>query len=257
MAGRRWKAAVGAAATALEDVAAVNSRDGLNNGGHAQSPVVVLGGPANSYTHYITTEEEYGIQRYEGASTLYGPHTLAAYINVTLAHMRYLADGAPTPLPQDPTALPPDNSNRSLSFIPGVVRDGAPLFKKMGEVLTDVERVYQIGAQVRAVFVGANPRNNLRLERTFSAVERLDIAAADAGNAEAQWTVVRDDSDWGLVYNWRRTSEWMGTSEVEIVWETEDWAEPGVYRLHYYGDKKNLGGSIEAFEGTSSEFTLV
>ena len=31
------------------------------------------------YTHYITTYEEYQQQRYEGASTLYGPHTLAAY----------------------------------------------------------------------------------------------------------------------------------------------------------------------------------
>jgi len=41
--------------------------------------VVVIAGLSNSYTHYITTYEEYQEQRYEGASTLYGPHTLAAY----------------------------------------------------------------------------------------------------------------------------------------------------------------------------------
>ena len=40
---------------------------------------VVLAGLANVYTHYVTTFEEYQVQRYEGASTLYGPHTLRAY----------------------------------------------------------------------------------------------------------------------------------------------------------------------------------
>ena len=31
------------------------------------------------YTHYITTPEEYNVQRYEAASTIYGPNTLATY----------------------------------------------------------------------------------------------------------------------------------------------------------------------------------
>lgn len=34
---------------------------------------VVIAGPANTYGHYITTREEYGVQRYEGASTIFGP----------------------------------------------------------------------------------------------------------------------------------------------------------------------------------------
>ncbi|RXG47486.1 hypothetical protein VDGE_20987 [Verticillium dahliae] len=38
--------------------------------------MVILGQPANSYTHYITTQEEYSIQRYEGASTFYVNATL-------------------------------------------------------------------------------------------------------------------------------------------------------------------------------------
>ena len=41
---------------------------------------VVLAGLSNIYTHYITTFEEYQLQRYEAASTIYGPHTLRAYI---------------------------------------------------------------------------------------------------------------------------------------------------------------------------------
>ena len=33
----------------------------------------------NGYSGYVTTAEEYAAQHYEGASTLYGPNTLAAY----------------------------------------------------------------------------------------------------------------------------------------------------------------------------------
>jgi hypothetical protein len=36
-------------------------------------------GFANAYSGYVATAEEYDHQHYEGASTLFGPHTLAAY----------------------------------------------------------------------------------------------------------------------------------------------------------------------------------
>ena len=48
MAGRRWKNAVRDKAAPL-----FTEEQG------SAAPIVVLGGPANSYTHYITTEEEY------------------------------------------------------------------------------------------------------------------------------------------------------------------------------------------------------
>ncbi|AEO56019.1 hypothetical protein MYCTH_2300436 [Thermothelomyces thermophilus ATCC 42464] len=252
MAGRRWKDAVRDASAKLF----ADEPRGQSSSSSAASPVVVIGGPANSYTHYITTEEEYAIQRYEGASTLYGPHTLAAYINVTLSLLHYLGDGAPAPPSHEDVGLfPPDNSERSLSFISPVVVDRAPMFKSFGQVTADVERVYRRGdPPVRAVFVGANPRNNLRLEGTFAAVEKLSLLRE---GSQSVWERVRDDGDWALTFHWRRTSEILGTSEVEIAWEPEDWAEPGVYRLRYYGDAKSLGGDTEAFEGVSSPFTLL
>lgn len=37
---------------------------------------VILAGLSNTYSNYITTYEEYQLQRYEGGSTLFGPHTL-------------------------------------------------------------------------------------------------------------------------------------------------------------------------------------
>lgn len=43
---------------------------------------IIVAGLTNTYSSYITTYEEYQVQRYEGASTIYGPHTLQAYIQV-------------------------------------------------------------------------------------------------------------------------------------------------------------------------------
>lgn len=50
----------------------------VDNGASSDTKVV-LAGLCNVYTHYITTFEEYQRQRYEAASTIFGPHTLRAY----------------------------------------------------------------------------------------------------------------------------------------------------------------------------------
>ena len=42
----------------------------------------MIAGLTNTYSSYVTTYEEYQAQRYEGASTIFGPHTLDAYIQV-------------------------------------------------------------------------------------------------------------------------------------------------------------------------------
>ena len=42
---------------------------------------IALVGYANDYSQYIVTYEEYQAQHYEGASTLFGPYTLDAYLD--------------------------------------------------------------------------------------------------------------------------------------------------------------------------------
>lgn len=235
MSGRRWREAV------------YNQAISSNLVSSATPPIVVLGGPANSYTHYIATEEEYGIQRYEGASTLYGPNTLNAYINSTLALLPYLADNVNGMSPAGPS--PPDNRDRSISLITGVVYDGAPLGKKFGQVLTDASASYSRGSLVKVVFVGANPRNNLRLEGTFASVEKQ--------NSDNSWTQFKNDQDWELVYEWKRVNGLTGTSNVTITWDTSITSPAaGTYRIKYYGDSKALGGTITSFNGTSTAFKL-
>ncbi|EFX06050.1 neutral/alkaline nonlysosomal ceramidase [Grosmannia clavigera kw1407] len=234
MSGRRWREAVHkqAASTILKDGA---------------DPVVVLGAPANVYAHYCATPEEYSIQRYEGASTLYGQWELPAYINLTLRNLHYLAaDATGSP---DAGPSPPDNRETSLSFITSVVFDAAPSGKSFGECIDQPKSSYAKGDVINATFVGANPRNNLRLEDTFAAVEKHD---SSSGN----WTQVRSDEDWSLVYTWERTSTVLGYSQVVLSWESEATAASGTYRLKYYGDSKPLVGSISAFTGISNSFTL-
>lgn len=234
MAGRRWKSAIqhSAKTHSLTD---------------SEEPIVVLGGPANSYTHYIATEEEYAIQRYEGASTLYGPHTLNAHINLTTSYLPYLhaeSTANPPPGPQPPIYI-----NESLSFITGVAFDRAPFLKSFGDILSDVQPSYTPGVTAKATFAGANPRNDLRLESTYAAVEFL--------NSSGQWQTVRDDADWSVTFKWRRTNSVLATSEVEISWEIEEEAERGRYRIRYFGASKTpVSGDIVQFEGVSGVFDV-
>ncbi|EPS44778.1 hypothetical protein H072_1204 [Dactylellina haptotyla CBS 200.50] len=237
MGGRRWKEAVAKAST-----------DIIPSG---SEPIVAIGGPANSYTHYITTEEEYGIQRYEGASTLYGPHTLNAYISLTLKYLPFLSSTNTQTL--DPGPSPPNNVDRSLSFITGVVYDNPPVGKSFGQVTSDTAPAYRPGDVAQVVFIAANPRNNLRLEGTYAAVEFKQ--------ADGSWKQVRSDEDWDLIYNWRRDDGFWGTSSVIIQWMigTGPKSVPnGRYRIKYYGDSKQpLTGKISAFSGTSREFDIL
>jgi neutral ceramidase len=155
------------------------------------------------------------------------------------------------------------------------VYDRAPFFSKFGDVLADVEPVVHRGTSV-----GANPRNDLRLEQSYAVVERLitSVASLPASSTLSQinedlvrekrssqqlvkyaeqWQPVRDDRDWHLVFRWRRTSELLATSEVTLTWEIEDWAEPGIYRFRYYGNSKRLGKPTTEFEGVSGQFEVM
>jgi neutral ceramidase len=75
--------------------------DAISSSGVAH---VALSTYANEYSQYITTPEEYCAQHYEGASTLFGPHTLAAYQQVAAELARAIAEGTPSPPGPAPTA---------------------------------------------------------------------------------------------------------------------------------------------------------
>jgi neutral ceramidase len=246
MSGRRWKDHM---LNASSEVLGITD------------PLVVIGSPANTYAHYLTTAEEYSVQRYEGASTLFGPNELAGYINLTLTYLPYLgsqsAVAALPPLAPGPS--PPINTNVSLDFIAGVVYDTPTAGYSFGDVIsTSPNTTYAPGDTLNVTFVGANPRNNLRLEGTFAVVEWLN-------ETSGTWQTIRTDADWNLVYHWVRTNTVLGYSDVIMSWNIEDTyyalddpnpVQSGSYRLHYYGDSKSALGAITSFEGISGTFTV-
>jgi neutral ceramidase len=81
MAGRRLRAAV-------KQVLVEGNVVGAD-----QEVYVTIAGLANNYASYVTTFEEYQAQRYEAASTIYGPHTLdgTAWDNMTILCMCKIA----------------------------------------------------------------------------------------------------------------------------------------------------------------------
>ena len=75
---------------------------------------VALGTYANEYAQYITTLEEYSSQQYEGASTLFGPHTLETYQQAAAGLAEALAHGTPATSGPAPTlwSSPPQRRYR-------------------------------------------------------------------------------------------------------------------------------------------------
>jgi neutral ceramidase len=75
---------------------------------------VALGTYANEYSQYVTTLEEYSSQQYEGASTLFGPHTLEAYQQITAELATAIAQSAGSPAGPAPSAwtAPPQRRYR-------------------------------------------------------------------------------------------------------------------------------------------------
>ncbi|KAI0295246.1 Neutral/alkaline nonlysosomal ceramidase [Russula brevipes] len=237
MAGRRIRNAVRARLTA----------DGIIG----KDAYVVIAGPANTYAHYVTTPEEYGVQRYEGASTLFGPYTLDAYINKYSSLVSYLADNATKGAVPPSAPAPPDLALSAISLRTGVLLDTPGGKHKFGDHLIDVPAgtTFKAGQTVWAQFAGANPRNNFRLEGTFLYVERL----VGSNN----WRAVRSDSHPSTKYQWKRTGGPLSsTSTVNISWTIEPGTPGGTYRLKYFGDSKPFIGRISSFSGTSSSFQV-
>ncbi|XP_062206201.1 neutral ceramidase [Phragmites australis] len=234
MSGRRLRDAV-------KNVLTSDNSGEFNNNIH-----VVLAGLTNTYSQYITTFEEYQIQRYEGASTLYGPHTLSAYIQEfqKLATAMIANKEVPT------NFQPPDLLDKQIGLLPGVMFDSTPPGVNFGDVSSDVpaKSTFRKGSIVNATFYSACPRNDLLTDGTFALVEKLD--------GSDNWVPVYDDDDWSLQFKWSRPAKFSPRSFATLEWTIPEDAALGVYRLRHFGASKPLFGSIKHFTGTSRAFAV-
>uniref|UniRef100_A0A2R9BKK0 Neutral ceramidase n=1 Tax=Pan paniscus TaxID=9597 RepID=A0A2R9BKK0_PANPA len=106
-----------------------------------QNMTVVISGLCNVYTHYITTYEEYQAQRYEAASTIYGPHTLSAYIQLFRNLAKAIATDTVANLSRGPE--PPFFKQLIVPLIPSIV-DRAPKGRTFGDVLQPAKPEYRV-----------------------------------------------------------------------------------------------------------------
>ncbi|NWQ62734.1 ASAH2 ceramidase, partial [Neopipo cinnamomea] len=212
---------------------------------------VVIAGLCNVYTHYITTYEEYQVQRYEAASTIYGPHTLSAYIQLYRGLARAIATNTTQDLPRGPE--PPFFNVGNMTLLPSLSAERAPANKTFGDVLQEVRQRYREGEVAVVTFVGGNPRNSAEnaTEHNFLTVERYT-------NTSGTWQVVQNDASWDTRFYWTKGS--LNRSNVTIEWHIPRGTERGIYRIRYFGHYKrrlSLTRTITVpFEGSSSAFEI-
>jgi len=226
-------------------------RDGVlqaftDNGGNPDGDLqIVIAGLSNLYTNYIATYEEYQVQRYEGASTMYGPHTLQAYIN----QYQYLAANLAQGTTVEPGDEPPNLMDQQFSLLADITWETSPPGTTFGDVLVDAQGPYSQGSVVSVSFVCGNPRNNLMTESTFLTVELENTITGE-------WEVVANDACWETKFRWVEYDSFFKQSECVIEWDIPLDATVGNYRIHHFGYHKLLFGGTVPYEGISSTFEV-
>src|SRR5690606_1136953 len=203
---------------------------------------VLLQGYANAYHEYVTTPEEYDVQQYEGASTLYGRYTLCAYqqeftrLATAFADRQQIARG---PAPRDVSALQPN-------FVPAPGPDATPPGRGFGDVLVQPAPTAAPGTRVEAESVSAHPKHNPRRNGTFLEVQRRTAAG--------RWERVANEGEWAVRFHWR--SPGPGISVARFTWDIPGDAARGRYRFVHFADRLGADGSLTPIVGTSNEFDI-
>ena len=140
----------------------------------------------------------------------------------------------------------PNLLKKEITLKPGVVYDAA-IRHHFGDAIVQPKETYHAGERVEVKFCAANPRNNLKLEKTYLTVEQYE---------NDEWIVVATDANWETMFIWNRDSVLLGTSDATVLWDIPLDTKPGLYRIRYFGDHKNIIGKIQEFEGASREFKV-
>ncbi len=201
----------------------------------------VIAGLANNYSHYLTTREEYSVQQYEGASTLFGPWTQEAVQAELVGLARDLLEGRPA---SSANAVPAYRTHLTSFVHRPNTSDGMNPGAAFGSVVQEPEACYPARgeARVEAVFVAGNPRNDLRQQDSYLFIERE--------TGKGKWKVRHTDNDWSTRYRFEPEQD-DGTSHGRITWVIPPGTAPGNYRIRHAG-----GSAAGPYEGTTRSFTV-
>ncbi|KAL6265618.1 hypothetical protein P5V15_002412 [Pogonomyrmex californicus] len=204
---------------------------------------VIVAGLCNTYSDYITTPEEYQVQRYEGASTIYGPHTLTIY----LKQYRDLVQAAIQNKHVPPGPSPPELLQGNLiTLVSSLFFDTASWDYNFGDVILQPSNVASPGDTVTAIFIAGHPRNNLMTDSTFLTIEKLE--------ANEVWIPVATDADWETKFQWERTA--LKLSQVTITWEIPQDVKPGKYRIRHNGYYRYIFTDAYPYDGVTNHFQV-
>lgn len=207
---------------------------------------VVIAGLANAYAGYLTTREEYAQQEYEGASTYFGPWSLAAVQQEAEKLAIALRSGAAVPAGPQPRDL----RNDQTTLQTGVAFDDKPITERFGGVVLNANAIYRQNDTVRVKFWGGHPKNNLRRQGSYLQVQR---------QSGKDWITVANDWDWETKYMWERVAcvPTLACSHVTVEWKIPPGTPSGIYRIQHDGDwKSGLTGAITPYTGWSREFNV-
>ena len=244
---------------------------------------VVVNGLANGYSGYVTTAEEYEAQRYEGASTLYGPNTLTLYERVVAELVREvvragasargsrvssIGDGfaetrAREPYAAyrlDPNARPADGP-QSVVFPfdarwPPWVRFGEQLSFHPGLDEETRGRGERGGRGGRVVRVGA--RGDAGEARVAFLAGRPRRCAAPPPNGTflvverfdpslGEWHVIADDDDMSTIVEWDAHGPLWLASRLALRWRPPAGTAPGTHRVGVAGAARTVSGALASF----------
>jgi len=208
---------------------------------------VIITGLANEYSGYVTTPEEYDSQQYEGASTLFGRNTLDGYLQIFGQLAEAMAAGKPVP----PGPTPPDLSSvPKFTLQTPVIFDDKRIVEKFGQVLAEPPTAVGRGNRVEASFRAGHPKNGLRSNDTYLAVER---------NVNGNWVAVAWDAMPETRFMWRHDEalDCKACSFFDARWDVPASADPGTYRIRHFGAWKNgVTGKTCGYEGATRTFEV-
>jgi neutral ceramidase len=148
--------------------------DSIGSGGVKD---VALATYANEYAQYTSTPEEYTSQQYEGASTLFGPHSLDRYQQIAARLAAAVASGTPIDPgpPPTPSSSPPQRRYRvrNLSSAAVTLRFYAPGDSLHWFTLPNGEKTIEAAAEV------AYPEREFTGPQPLPTVEKVTVRVSD------------------------------------------------------------------------------
>ncbi|BBM86993.1 neutral/alkaline non-lysosomal ceramidase N-terminal domain-containing protein [Candidatus Uabimicrobium amorphum] len=203
----------------------------------------IISSPTNAFANYVSTREEYNQQHYEGASTLFGQWTCAAYQQLFAELAESIAEN--TQLPPGPTPRDLTGKQMPLDESP---YDEAPFLGEFGDIAEKMPKEVERMSVVSMKFWGANPRNTFKTNDSFFVIERkVD---------EDKWVPVKFDYDLDTAFLWHRIGQHQ--SQIEVIWDIPADAPLGTYRIFHSGKyKDSWTQELTPYSGFSNEFSVV